>query len=93
MVGEGLRGRWRAGLLGCGMVGRQYCSCARAQHAGRRPSCCQPLPLLNNRAATTACCLQGRADIGIGDNLIRYSVGVEDVEDLWADLEQALARI
>lgn len=69
------------------------CSCARAQHAGRMPSCCQPLPLLNNRAATTACCLQGRADIGIGDNLIRYSVGVEDVEDLWADLEQALARI
>jgi cystathionine gamma-lyase len=28
---------------------------------------------------------------GIGDNLIRFSVGVEDVEDLIADLEQALA--
>ncbi|MGO4245365.1 PLP-dependent transferase, partial [Janibacter sp. RAF20_2_2] len=26
-------------------------------------------------------------------NLVRLSVGVEDVEDLWADLEQALDRI
>jgi cystathionine gamma-synthase len=25
-------------------------------------------------------------------NLIRLSVGLEDVEDLWADLEQALAQ-
>ena len=32
-----------------------------------------------------------RAEIGIGDNLVRLSVGVEDVEDLRADLEQALA--
>ncbi len=32
-----------------------------------------------------------RAILGIGDNLIRLSVGVEDVEDLVADVEQALA--
>ncbi|EKM56844.1 uncharacterized protein PHACADRAFT_254186 [Phanerochaete carnosa HHB-10118-sp] len=31
-----------------------------------------------------------RALLGIGDNLIRLSVGVEDVEDLVADVEQAL---
>jgi cystathionine beta-lyase/cystathionine gamma-synthase len=31
-----------------------------------------------------------RADIGISDSLIRLSVGVEDVDDLIADLEQAL---
>jgi len=36
---------------------------------------------------------QGRQEIGIGENLVRYSCGVEDVEDLWADLEQALGRI
>ncbi|MBM5456942.1 PLP-dependent transferase [Pseudomonas sp. P66] len=36
---------------------------------------------------------QTRAQIGIGDALIRLSVGVEDVEDLRADLAQALARI
>ena len=35
---------------------------------------------------------EGRAAVGIKDSLIRYSVGVEDVEDLWADLDQALER-
>ena len=30
-----------------------------------------------------------RKELGIADSLIRISVGVEDVEDLWADLEQA----
>ncbi len=33
-----------------------------------------------------------RAEIGIGDNLVRLSVGIEDVEDLRVDLAQALAR-
>ena len=32
-----------------------------------------------------------RAEIGITDNLVRLSVGVEDVEDLRADLAHALA--
>ncbi|MCL6689752.1 cystathionine gamma-synthase [Pseudomonas sp. R3.Fl] len=34
-----------------------------------------------------------RAELGIGDALVRLSVGVEDVEDLRADLAQALAKI
>ena len=34
-----------------------------------------------------------RAAIGIRDNLIRYSCGIEDVEDLIADVEQALERV
>jgi cystathionine beta-lyase/cystathionine gamma-synthase len=34
-----------------------------------------------------------RAQLGIGDGLVRLSVGVEDIEDLRADLAQALARI
>lgn len=33
-----------------------------------------------------------REEIGIKDNLIRLSVGIEDVEDLLADLEYALER-
>ena len=33
-----------------------------------------------------------RARLGIRDNLIRYSCGVESVDDLWADLKQALDR-
>ena len=32
-----------------------------------------------------------RADLGISDGLVRLSVGIEDVEDLIADLERALA--
>ena len=31
-----------------------------------------------------------RADLGISDGLVRLSVGLENVEELWADLEQAL---
>ena len=33
-----------------------------------------------------------RLEIGIKDSLIRYSVGIEDAEDLIADLGQALDR-
>jgi cystathionine gamma-lyase/cystathionine beta-lyase/cystathionine gamma-lyase/homocysteine desulfhydrase len=32
-----------------------------------------------------------RADLGLTDGMVRLSVGIEDVEDLLADLEQALA--
>jgi cystathionine gamma-synthase len=34
-----------------------------------------------------------RAEAGVPEGLIRYSVGIEDVEDILADLEQALAGI
>jgi len=34
---------------------------------------------------------EARADLGIGDGLVRLSVGLEDVEDLVADIDQALA--
>jgi hypothetical protein len=33
-----------------------------------------------------------RLEIGIKDNLIRYAVGIEDADDLIADLAQALDR-
>jgi cystathionine beta-lyase/cystathionine gamma-synthase len=36
---------------------------------------------------------QGRAAIGITDGLVRISVGIEDVADIIADLEQALGGI
>ncbi len=44
--------------------------------------------------ATTShveCSDEERAAMGIPDSLIRYSVGIEDVDDLIADIEQALA--
>jgi len=34
-----------------------------------------------------------REQIGITDDLVRISVGIEDVDDLKEDLQQALARI
>jgi cystathionine beta-lyase/cystathionine gamma-synthase len=34
-----------------------------------------------------------RARIGITDGLVRISVGLEDVEDIIADLDQALDKI
>jgi cystathionine beta-lyase/cystathionine gamma-synthase len=34
-----------------------------------------------------------RAKVGITDGLVRLSVGIEDVEDLVADLDQALSHI
>ena len=33
---------------------------------------------------------KGRKAIGLTDGMVRISVGIEDVEDLIADLEQAL---
>ncbi|MBW2594110.1 MAG: cystathionine gamma-synthase family protein, partial [Deltaproteobacteria bacterium] len=44
--------------------------------------------------ATTShveCTLEERARMGIPEGLIRYSTGIEDVEDLLADLKQALS--
>ncbi|HYC98071.1 cystathionine gamma-synthase family protein [Brevundimonas sp.] len=36
---------------------------------------------------------EAKTRCGIGDNLVRLSVGIENVDDLYADLEQALAAI
>jgi cystathionine gamma-synthase len=45
--------------------------------------------------ATTShveCTAEERAAMGIPESLIRYSAGIEDIEDLLADLEQALKQ-
>jgi cystathionine gamma-lyase/cystathionine beta-lyase/cystathionine gamma-lyase/homocysteine desulfhydrase len=36
---------------------------------------------------------EGRAKIGLTDGMVRISVGIEDADDIVADLEQALAAI
>lgn len=33
-----------------------------------------------------------RASVGIGDGMVRLSIGLEDTEDLWDDLDQALTQ-
>ena len=35
---------------------------------------------------------EGRAKAGIPEGLVRISAGIEDIEDLWADLDQAIVR-
>jgi cystathionine beta-lyase/cystathionine gamma-synthase len=35
---------------------------------------------------------EGRRQAGIPEGLVRLSIGIEDLADLWADLDQALAR-
>jgi cystathionine gamma-lyase / homocysteine desulfhydrase len=48
------------------------------------------LPALMTHASIPAA---RRLEIGITDGLIRISVGIEDVEDLIADLDKALAAV
>jgi cystathionine gamma-lyase/cystathionine beta-lyase/cystathionine gamma-lyase/homocysteine desulfhydrase len=49
--------------------------------------------LISHPATMTHAALgeEGRRKIGITDGMVRISVGIEDVEDLIADLDQALA--
>ena len=51
--------------------------------------------LISHPATMTHAALgeQGRRKIGLTDGMVRISVGIEDVNDLLADLEQALAAI
>jgi len=49
--------------------------------------------LITHPATTTHRAMgpEGRAAVGITDGVVRISVGLEDIEDLLADLDQALA--
>ncbi|HEV2697689.1 MAG TPA: PLP-dependent aspartate aminotransferase family protein [Terriglobales bacterium] len=49
--------------------------------------------LISHPATMTHAALgeKGRADIGITDGMVRISVGIEDVEDIISDLDQALS--
>ena len=51
--------------------------------------------LISHPATMTHAALgeMGRAEIGLTDGMVRISVGIEDVEDIIADLDQALAAI
>jgi cystathionine gamma-lyase/cystathionine beta-lyase/cystathionine gamma-lyase/homocysteine desulfhydrase len=51
--------------------------------------------LISHPATMTHAALgeKGRKEIGITDGLVRISVGIEDVEDLIDDLDQALSAI
>ncbi len=48
------------------------------------------IPATMTHAAMTP---EARAEAGVPDGLVRLSVGLEDVDDLWADLEAGLAGV
>ena len=63
--------------------------------AALAPSLGGPDTLVNHPASMTHAALtpEQRAAVGIGDGMIRLSVGLEDTEDLLADIGQALAAV
>lgn len=50
-----------------------------------------PAPLVFIKCTITAA-VPNAAQMGIQENLVRFSCGIESVEDIWADFEQALAK-
>ena len=80
-------------------VGAQARLPATAQEGGTCRASCPLTPPLRV-AFSNPCCRsywdqgpENRAKVGIKDNLIRFSTGIESLEDIWADFEQAFAKI
>jgi cystathionine beta-lyase/cystathionine gamma-synthase len=65
----------------------------RLQHVRFAPSLGDTATTVSYPAATShrALTAEQRAELGITDGVIRLSVGIDHVDDVWADLEQALA--
>jgi cystathionine beta-lyase/cystathionine gamma-synthase len=78
-------------VAGGGAAGERFVEACRL--ARMAPSLGGPETLVTHPASTTAANLpeEERAAMGIGDGLIRMSVGLEHPDDLLADLTQALA--
>ena len=69
---------------------------------GARPPTCSPTPRRLWVHATSLGSVESTFErrrrwkteaVTIPEGLVRMSVGIEDVDDLWADLEQALAKL
>ncbi len=63
--------------------------CSRTANLGDTRS------IVTHPASTTHSKLssEDRAQVGISDGLVRCSIGLEHVEDIWADFEQALDKV
>ena len=67
--------------------------CSLAESLGGVETSSISLPALMTHASPFPPDLNSKMQIGITQGLVRLSVGIEDVEDLIADLDQALAKI
>jgi cystathionine gamma-synthase len=65
----------------------QYC------HAAANLGAVETVVAPPRTASHVECTAEERKALGIPESLIRYSTGIEDVEDLIADLEQALTTV
>lgn len=85
------------GMLSFMVKGNTYedaCRCLSRMKLVRRAANLGSVETIAGPPATTShveCTAEERAAMGIPESLIRYSVGIEDVEDLKADLDQALS--
>ena len=90
---DGFGGIISIALAGGADAARQFCENLRiftlAESLGGVESLVN-LPAVMTHASVP---VENRERLGIGDNLVRLSVGVEAVDDLRADLESALGRI
>jgi cystathionine beta-lyase/cystathionine gamma-synthase len=78
---------------GNGSAGRRFAEGCRL--ARLAPSLGGPDTLITHPASTTAAGLapEDREEVGIGEGLIRMSVGLEHVDDVLADVAQSLAAL
>jgi cystathionine beta-lyase/cystathionine gamma-synthase len=90
MTGFGSMISFETGSLGnANKMLRKVCVCSLAESLGGVET------LISHPATMTHAGLgeKGRKEIGITDGMVRISVGIENVEDIIADLDQALAAI
>lgn len=85
------------GMLSFVVKGNTYgdaCRCLSRLKLVRRAANLGSVETIAGPPATTShveCTAEERAAMGIPESLIRYSTGIEDVDDLKADLDQALS--
>ena len=86
--GSVLSFRVRGGAKGAASVVESLRLVTPAVSLGSVDTLIQAPALLTHRVVAP----EDRAASGVPDDLLRLSVGLEDVDDLWTDLERALAR-
>ena len=72
---------------------RRFLPCLRYAHAAANLGAVETIAGPPATTSHVECTAEERAAMGIPESLIRYSVGIEDTEDLKADLAQALSEI
>lgn len=72
---------------------RRFSGALQFAHAAASLGAVETMIGLPATASHVECTREERARLGIPEGLIRYSTGIENVEDLLADLEQALEAV